>query len=190
MCDGFSTTVVLIDVPPDLALPDQGPHRLRHRGRVPVGGREPRGGCTSLLMPRQSYRRARASHGEMCALAASTPHPRRRGRSREAWSCVRLDLAVGDLHRVPLTRAGGGGRDRDVCALVPAADRRPEDPASVLVPEHLDAGSVLLDSSRKSTVGNLLARLPAGVGAPPEPPVLRALTTGNTRFWAGKSRGD
>ena len=51
-----------------------GPHPLRHRGRVPVGGREPRGGCTSLLMPRQSYRRARASYVEMCALAA-TPTP-------------------------------------------------------------------------------------------------------------------
>jgi hypothetical protein len=28
-----------------------GPRRLLHRGRVPVGGREPQCGCTSFLMP-------------------------------------------------------------------------------------------------------------------------------------------
>jgi hypothetical protein len=32
-------------------------------------------GCTSLLMPQARYRRARASYGEMCALAAATPTP-------------------------------------------------------------------------------------------------------------------
>ena len=57
----------------------------------------------------------------------------------------RFDLAVGDLHCVPLTRTGGDGRERDICPCVPAADRWPEDPAAGLVPQHLDAGSVRLN---------------------------------------------
>jgi hypothetical protein len=74
-----------------------------------------------------------------CRAPASSP----RSRSQTCFGC--FDLAVGDLHGVPSPRAGRDGRDRDVGACVPAADRRSEDPASGLVPEHLDAGQVRLD---------------------------------------------